>query len=135
MIATVNYWAILTAGAVYMALGALWYSQALFGKVWLAGIGKTKQQAEANHAGWKMGLVLVGSLVAAYGIARILTGFVDPSLFNGVRVGVLGALCFVIAPMGVNDLMEGRPVKLFLVNAIYNLVGFVIMGAIIGFWR
>ena len=64
----VNYLAILVAGAAYTVLGAIWYSAALFGNAWLAGIGKSKEQANADFTPWKIVGAFIGSLISAYGI-------------------------------------------------------------------
>ena len=136
MVATgINYWAVLVSGVVFTALGALWYSPALFGKAWMAGIGKTKEQIDADYSPIKMLWALIGSLVIAYGIARVLLWRGVFTLQDGLIVGLLAAVCFVGASMAVNDVMEGRSCKLFAVNWLYAVVGFAIMGIIIGAWR
>jgi len=131
----VNYWAVLVAGVAFTALGALWYSPALFFNAWLKGIGKTREQIEAGHSPWKMVVALIGSLVAAYGIARALSWTNLEHLWGGVAIAFLAAVCFLATTMGTNDLMEGRPLKLYLLNAFFNLIGFLIMGVIIGVWK
>lgn len=131
----INYLAVLVAGAAYMLLGALWYSPALFGNLWTAGIGKTREQVQKDYSAWKLIFAFVGSFLAAYGIARVLVwSYLDP-LWGGFAIALVGSVCFLIAPMGINELMEHRSPKLFFINAFYNLTGFIIMGLIIGLWQ
>ena len=44
----VNYLAVLVAGIVYFALGAVWYARPVFGKAWMEGVGKTEEQIKAS---------------------------------------------------------------------------------------
>jgi len=131
----VNYWAILVAGAVYFILGALWYSKGLFGKAWMVGIGKTEEQIKAAFSFWTLIWAFIGSLIAAYGIARVLSWTSGASCSGGFMLGLLAGICFILAPMFINDVMEHRPCKLTTINVLYHLVAFIIMGIIIGAWR
>ena len=130
----VNYWAILVAGLAYMVLGALWYSPILFGKAWMKGIGKTKEEVNAQFSPMKYLWALIGSLVAAYGIARLMSWTGANSISDGIMVGLLTSICLVLTAITVNDIMENRPRALTVVNVLYNIVGFVVIGIIIGAW-
>ena len=130
----VNYLAVLVAGAAYTILGALWYSSALFGNAWLRHIGKSKEQAEADFSIWKIVGAFVGSLIAGYGIARILSWTSLEPLWGGFAVGLIGGICLVGTTVWMHVTMEGRSFKLAILNSLYSIVGFVIMGVIIGLW-
>jgi len=131
----VNYLAILVAGVAAWILGAIWYAAPVFGNTWMQGIGKTKEQVEKDYSFMKMVWALIGYLVAGYGIARLLSFTLGDSLFDGVMIGLLGAVCLVAAPIAVNEIMEHRPPKLYFINAFYIIITFAVMGAIIGAWR
>lgn len=131
----VNYWAVLVGAAAYFLLGAVWYSKGLFGKAWMQGIGKTADQLKAAFSPWKLVWTFIGSLLAAYGQARIMSWIPGAALPTGIMVGVLTGVCFILAPMSINDMMEGRPCRLTTVNILYHMFGFVLMGIIIGAWR
>ena len=131
----INYWAVLVAGVAYMVLGAIWYTPALFGNAWLKAIGKTKEQVAAGFSPLNYLWALITSLVAAYGIARVLIWRGTHSLEGGIIVGLLAGVCFVMTSMGVNDIFENRSKGLTIMNVLYHLVGFVIIGIIIGVWR
>jgi hypothetical protein len=53
---------------------------------------------------------------------------------DGVMIGLLAGICFVMTTMGVNDTFEGRPSGLTVINILYHIVGFLIIGIIIGAW-
>ena len=130
-----NYLAVVVAGLAATVLGAIWYSPGLFGKAWMEGIGKTKEQIDADFSVMKIVGAFIGYLIAAYGIARIMDWSGGGNLGSGVIVGLLAAICFAAATSGVSELMEGRPSKVFVVNSLYNIVAFAVMGAIVGVWR
>jgi hypothetical protein len=116
-------------------LGAIWYAAPVFGKAWMQGVGKTKEEVEKDYSPLKMLWALIGYLVAGYGIARMMSFTMGDSLVDGLHIGLLGAVCLVAAPMAVGEIMEHRPLKLYFINALYVVIAFVIMGAIIGAWR
>ena len=131
----VNFLAVLVAGLAYFILGAVWYAKPVFGKAWMTGIGKTEDQLKAAFSPWKLVWCLIGSFIAAYGIARILSWLPSPGVGTGLMVGLLAGVCFVMTSMTINDVMESRPCKLTTINVLYHLVGFVVAGLIIGAWR
>ncbi|MEE9441612.1 MAG: DUF1761 domain-containing protein [candidate division Zixibacteria bacterium] len=131
----INYLAVFVAAAAYWLLGALWYSKAIFGKTWLEALGKSEEEAKKDHKPINLFWVLIFSFLSAYGIARILVWTSLEPVWGACAIAVVGVICFVIAPMATNDLMEHRPAKIFRMNAFYNFIGFIIMGLIIGLWR
>lgn len=131
----VNYWAVLVGAVVYFIFGALWYSKGIFGHAWMQGIGKTKEQLEAGYSPWKLVWAFIGSLLAAYGMARILSWIPGATLSTGIMLSVLAGICFILAPVSIHDVMEGRPCKLTAINVFYHMIGFVLIGIIIGAWR
>ncbi|MBN1211938.1 MAG: DUF1761 domain-containing protein [candidate division Zixibacteria bacterium] len=132
---SVNYWAVLVAGVVYMILGALWYSSALFGKAWMKGIGKTKEQVSADASAVNYIIAIIGSFIASYGIARLMLMTGRTSISDGITIAVLVGVCFVLTAFSVNDAFEKRPSGLTAINVLYHLVSFVIAGIILGAWR
>lgn len=132
--ASVNFLAVLVSAIAYMALGALWYSPALFGKAWLRGIGKTKEQVNASASPLNYVWALIMSFVAAYGIARIMNWAGRGTISDGIVISLLVGVCFVLTTMSINDTFENRPRGLTFINVFYHLVGFIIMGIIIGAW-
>jgi hypothetical protein len=136
MVATsMNWWAVIVAAVVYMALGAIWYSPPLFGKAWMKGIGKTKEQITAGSSPLSYVWALVFSFLAAYGIGRIYLWARLATVWDGIVVGLLAGVCFVVATLGINDIFEQRPKQLTIINVLYHLVGFIVIGIIIGAWH
>ena len=129
-----NWLAISVAALAAWILGAIWYGP-LFARAWMDGIGKTKEQVENDYTPMKMVFALVGYFLAACGITRLLNLSFGSTWLDGVHIALLGAVCLIVPTMAVSEVMEHRPPKLFLINAGYVIVAFIIMGAIIGAWR
>ncbi|MFH1892680.1 MAG: DUF1761 domain-containing protein [Candidatus Zixiibacteriota bacterium] len=131
----INFLAVLVAAAAYFILGAIWYSPALFGNHWTKLIGKTKEQVRADFSPWKLVGAFIGGFFSAYGIARILSWTSLEPMWGGFGLGLMAGICFAAATVAVNDVMESRSMKLTIINSLYNVIGFVGMGLIIGAWR
>jgi len=131
----VNYLAVLVAGVAYFLLGGIWYAKPIFGKVWMQASGQTDEQMKASFSIWKMVWAFIGSLIAAYGIARVLSWQAQVDAVRGLMVGLLVGVCFVFTIVTIRDQMESRPGKLTIISVIYNLIGLMMVGLIIGAWR
>jgi hypothetical protein len=129
-----NYLAVLVGAVISVIVGGLWYSPVLFGNAWLALVGKTKAQAEAEFSPLKIVWALVWGFVTSYGLARVIVWTGKATLVDGVLVGVLTCVVFAIASIAVNHTFEGRPVKLTAIYAGHHLVAFAAIGAMLGAW-
>ena len=135
VISPVNYLAVLVAAVVYFLLGGMWYSKILFANLWMKSIDMTEEKAKAEYSPWKMVWAFVASLLSAYGIARLLSLISGVNLFVGLMVGLLIGVHFVFPIISVANTMEGRKAALTIINIVYNLLGLIVMGIIIGAWR
>jgi hypothetical protein len=127
----VNWLSVFVAALSGFVIGGLWYGP-LFQKPWMRASGMTKERGAQGNMPLIFGGAYVLNLVAATGIA-LQNGSHTGWLF-GLHIGLMAA-CFFIAPaLGVIYLFEMRPLKLWLINAGYQIVNFSAMGAIIGAW-
>lgn len=129
----VNLIAVLVCGVASLALGGLWYSPVLFGKVWQRSAGLSDEQAKSGNMAMIFGLAFSLSLVAAYVFGMFL-GTTMP-LAGAVGAGFSAGLCWVAASFGINYLFERRPLSLWAVNGGYHTVQFTLFGLILGLVR
>lgn len=138
MIPQVNYLAVLVAGLVIFMLGGLWYSPALFSKRWLALQGRTMEQMKAEAAGANMPLMYLGAFLCGLITAFILAAFMShmgrQNWLIGAHVGALAWLGFAAPTSFATALFSMKPKQLWAIDSLYNLVAFVLAGAIIGAW-
>ena len=126
---SVNILAVVVAVVANMVLGMLWYSKALFAKQWLKLIGKS--EAQLKGAQQAMGLAVLVSLVEAYFLAVLINNLGANTLLGGAKVGGLVWLGFIATTMLNEVIFEGRSSKLYQIQVGYQLVSFVIMGALL----
>ena len=128
---SINWLSVLVAALSGFAIGSLWYGP-LFRKPWMAASGMTFEKgAQANRL-LMFGGSYVLNAIGAIGIAIILGD--HRSIGSGAHVGAFAGFFFLGTALGVIYLFEQRPLKLWLINAGYQVVNFAAMGAIIGAW-
>lgn len=136
----VNLWAVLVAAVATMVAGFGWYSPALFAKPWTILMGydpndKAKMAEMQKSAGPAYGMSLVASLLSAFVLGKIISvAFVTTPLY-GMKIGLAVWLGFVTTVQLTGALFGRQPVKLYLINTGYQLVCYLLMGAIMGAWR
>ena len=130
-IESVNVLAVLVATLSGFVIGGTWYGP-LFGKPWMAASGMTKEKGAQGNMALTYGLAFVLNAIAAMGLALLLDA--DHGVLHGVHAGIAASLFFVVPALGVIYLFERRPLKLFFINAGYQVVNFTVMGAILGLW-
>jgi Protein of unknown function (DUF1761) len=131
---SINFLAVFVAGVAYMILGALWYSPLLFGNAWMKGIGKTKEQVAKDFSPVNYILAIILSFIAAYGIARLMLWSGGNTVVDAIKISIVCGVCFVLATIGVNDVFEKRVKCLTVINILYHLVGFIVIGIILAVW-
>ncbi len=133
----INYWAIIVSAVASFILGMLWYSPLLFGKPWMKMMGLTQQHAEAAK---KKGMAkyYIGNFIATLIMVYILSHFVDyaqaKTISDGLQLGVWVWLGFIATLLFGSILWEGKPFKLYLINAGYRLVELLIVASILSVW-
>jgi hypothetical protein len=129
----VNYLAVIAAAVATFVLGGLWYSPALFGKVWRREAGVTEEQMKNANMAKVFGLAFVLSLIAAWVFALFLGP--RPPMALGLGAGFSAGLCWVAASFGINYLFERKSFKLWLINGGYHTLQFTIVGLILALWH
>ena len=133
--------AVVVAAIVSFVIGGIWYARPVFGKAWMAALGKTEADMEAMRKQAPKGFAagLIGSLIASFvlGIflqyARLAGVGLPTSILGGLVVGFLVWFGFLMTPAVSGAIFEGRSGKLVGINQAYQLVSYVIMGAILGY--
>jgi hypothetical protein len=124
-----NWLSIVIAVVAAQVLGFLWYGP-LFGKQWMAAIGKTKEDMSGSP-GPAVAVGIVMSLVRAVILALLIGLSATPDLASGLKVGLLLA---AVTSSGIitGHAFEERISQLTWINCAYEVVMWAIMGAIIG---
>jgi hypothetical protein len=129
----INYLAVLVAAVSFFAIGGLWYSPLLFSGIWMKEANLTQEYLRKANVGLVFGLSFVLSLIISFNLAAFLG--VDAGFIWGITAGALAAIGWVAASIGILYLFERRSFRLFLINAGYFTLAFMVAGGIIGAWQ
>ena len=137
---SLNWLAILVAAISTMILGFLWYSPLLFAKAWTREMGydvndKAKMDEMRKSAGPAYAGSFFASLLSAFTLALILHGMRAESLHFGMMASFHIWLGFVATVQFTGALFAKQSMKLFAINTGYQLVCYLVMGAILVLWR
>lgn len=133
----VNYLAILVAAVAGLVVGSVWYSPILFGREWVKLMGWTKARMlkrKKQGVGEAYLLSFIGSLIAAFVIAQFVELTGATTIREGVQVAALAWLGFAATAAAADYVFAGKTVKLYLINYLFHLVAFAVMGAILAIW-
>ncbi len=141
----VNWLAVFVAAIVIFILGGLWYSPMLFAPRWMALQNRTEEQMRAQMASANMPLMyasafvcaLIQATVMAHILSHLVSGpnhIVHPGAAHGAMFGFLCWLGFAAPTSYATSLFSGKPKQLWLIDTMYNLVSFVLAGAILAVW-
>ena len=133
----INYWAILVASIVSMAIGFLWYSPLLFGNAWLKVSGINTKEIEKQKEkgmGKKFFASFVSTLIMTYVLALFLKYMGVTLISEGLFIGFLIWLGFTATISLGPVLWQGKPVKIFLINTSHELVCLLVMSLILTLW-
>jgi len=131
--AGVDYWAVVIAGIVGYAAGALWYWG--WSKPWMEAQGFTPETMKANQSPVPYVVAFLANLVMAWMLAGVIghLGIGQATIRNGLISAAAVWLGFVATTQTVNYGFGRRPLKLLLIDTGHWLVVLLLQGAVIGF--
>ncbi len=130
----INWLAVLVSTLSFYAIGAVWYSPVLFGKIWMKELNMTPDAAKNANMAKIMTFTFILSLIMVTNLAFFLG---DPKIgaSEGAMYGFLTGFGWVAMAMTLNALYEMKGWKYMLINAGYMAVGFTLSGFILGAWK
>jgi formate/nitrite transporter FocA (FNT family) len=135
-LAALNWLAVLAATAALYVLGGVWYSPALFGPRWRAGVGFVPPD------GWKPGALLylaplAGCFVVTLATALLVTVADAHSPMDGIILGLIVGLGYAGAVAGVDATAPShpRPGPVALIVGAYWTVGLMMVAVMLSVWR
>lgn len=130
----INYIAVLIATVGAYVVGWLWYG-VLFQRPWmqLMGLDRESMRSMSLSATQAMILGFVSTLVMVY----VLSVFVSaaPDVGGALIIAFWIWLGFTATVQIGSFLWEGKPIKLFLINASQTLVAMLVATVILSLWR
>ena len=130
----INYWAVLVAAILRMAVGFVWYSPPVLLKPWQALTGVTPETMRSGLAK-AMVVDVIGSLIMAFALANIIGASGITDWLNGALAGFWVWLGFIATVLVSLWGYENRSLKLIGINLGNNLIALLLMGALLAVWR
>src|SRR5579862_9035811 len=130
----VNHLAVIAAAIVFFIWGAVWYDL-LFGRLWMAAMGPGAA-ALPPPSPWLFITSFVMGLILSYGTAIALSRHPeDLTAQQGVSFAIFMGIVLWGTMSFNQNLYEGRSFVLWAINFGYVVIGFAIVGAIVGGWK
>jgi hypothetical protein len=129
----INWLAVLVSAASGFAVGGLWYSPILFGKIWQVEAEMTDEKIKSGNMSKIFGVVFILNILIAINMSLFFGGQVG--FTDGLMYGAFTGIFFVAAAFGITYLFEHKSLKLWLINAGYQAVIFTVIGGILGIWH
>lgn len=127
-----HWFAVVAAAASAFVLGGIWYGP-LFRNVWCREAGVDPDAPSKRHPGGVFAVAGACSFVAALVFALLL-----PAQYTVAQAAGFGALIgggWIAMSFAINYAFAGRSLTLWLIDAGYHLLQFVLYGLILGAWR
>lgn len=132
----VNYLAALVAAVAYFAWGAVWYAPPVLGNVWQRSAGVEIPEGTTPSPIFFIG-TLVAYFVAALATAALAVATGSDTVGEGVVLGLVVGVGYAVTAAAVVTIYERKPqpTTYFWLNAIYNLIGALIVAVIVSVWN
>lgn len=136
-LAEINYLAVLVAGIAVFFIGGLWY-QALFGKIWIRLHNYSEDDIQRMQKRYPpivfFPVIVAAYLVMSFAISLLVSAFEIESALAGLTLGLI--LWLTVAAIGVTaHITSERHIGLYVIDTAYQLIIFLVAGAVLGAWR
>jgi len=124
-----NYLVLGSSVVASFIFGYLWYGP-LFGKKWAHLTGLKK--GECKPKPWALPLTFLGTILTTFVLAYILNIYKPYCSFGAAFFVWLG---FYLPLLFGSVTWEGKPWKLFILNAVYYFLNLQLIAAVLTYWR
>lgn len=128
-----NWPAIFAVFVGSMLLGFLWYGKAIFGKPWMAAIGKTEEDLKRAQ-GPAMGAMVVLSIVQTIVLAHVVRWTDATTFMDGFAAGLLVWFGFTFTSGVMNGLFAQRKMTAVWIEQIYYGLLLAFGGGVLAAW-
>ena len=131
----INWLAVLVATVVYFLLGAIWYSKALFGNIWVKSTGVDMSNPDARKGtGGIMAFTFLLELITCIGLAILVERLMLYGLLSGIKLGLFTGVCFSAIAIAISYLYQMKPRVLTMIDGGYHIVGNILAAIILCVW-
>jgi Protein of unknown function (DUF1761) len=126
----INVIAVVAAAVAYAALGPIWYSKFIFGKIWMRLRGLPEGlEMDFQPTAYMWGFILC--LTTSFSLALVLEGLLVESVQEAAALSAAFGAGFVLTTTGTSGLFTSHKLGLWLIDNIYHVLGFALAGSVI----
>jgi hypothetical protein len=126
----INLVAVVVAALVPFVIGGLWYGP-LFLKAWQKETGISEKEMRGDSVR-TFGLSIVANLVMMYVLAGLFSKAGELTATEGLKAGLLIGIAFQAMMLATQYLFAKRSLKLWVIDASYNVLSTALAGAVLG---
>lgn len=131
-----NWWAVLVSLGAVILVGSLWYANFLFGKAWVAAVGKTRIELQQGRTMlWLALTTLFWSALLVLTIAVLEQFMVIDGWQDGLVLGLLLGFGIAVASGNLHALLENRFNSLVWITSGHNVLMCIIPAVILAIWQ
>lgn len=130
----INWLAVIVATVAGYLLGAIWYSNALFGNAWQKIQGLNEEDLKKGFAP-AMIITFITTFLTAFVVAAFIVSLQASKINHYVLLSILIGVFLVGGNMLSENLYSRRPWKFWWITAGYRFFMILIMAIIIGMWQ
>jgi len=133
-----NWLAVIVAGIIYYALGAVWYAAPVLGRTWQRSIGWDPDKPAPGMSPLAIAIPLVGYIVAAAATGMLAAATGSADVGGGLMLGLVIGVGYALTLMGVTaafDPQKPQPWTWFAVAGGYHFVGLLIVAVVVSAWH
>jgi hypothetical protein len=136
ILSQLNWLHIAVAAIAYFAIGAIWYSPALFSKSWVR-LVKIEVNDPRNKGGFgaMMFTSFILILICCIALAILYQIIHIKSALSAIKFGVFFAVGFALTTISISFVYERRPLGLYAIDIGYHIAGFIAASLILVLWR
>lgn len=130
--AEINWLAVLIAGVVGIAIGALWFGPKAFYPIWWKALGQEPTDQPGDDSMTKVfGITFAAAFVQAITLAILIQALGVTDFLNGALLGALVGFGIGAATSVSHRLFGRQGLTVWLIEVGQDIVGLTLMGAII----
>jgi hypothetical protein len=133
-----NWLAVIVAGIVYFAVGAVWFAPGVFGKWWMRSIGLDPSQQPPQASPTVYIAPFIGHIIVAMAVGLLAAATGTDALGEGIVLGIvvgLGVAAAVLFDTYYFDPKATNKMLLFAISGGYQFLGVLIISVIVAVWQ
>lgn len=131
--AQINWLSVLVAALAAFALGSLWYSPILVGKVWQAESKLSDDDIKGANMPVIFGTSFILNIIAVIALDMFLGK--DATVSFALTASLIVAIAWIATAFGTSYMFSRKSFKLYLIDAGYYVIYYAIIGIILGAWK